>query len=293
MEDTHVYLNKLSEELRLRKHSGQTEKVYTLIIRKFIESGLQPREFLLEYADKSRSSIRSVYFALKFFYENVLRQKFDETIPLAKNKGKLPVVLNKEEISKMLEATLNLKHRLVLMFLYYTGIRLNEIVNLKWEDIDFELDLLVSDAVENFDIYTKLGAKKIVFHIEAVGNLEEFKNFMEGIDTYMREMIEIGVAVNIDTPMEQVFPLISNVDFVQCMGINKVGFQEQEFDERVIENIKILKGKFPDLIISVDGGIDFNTAPALSSAGASRLVIGSAIFNTDDIIGTIEEFRNL
>ncbi|KKQ86604.1 MAG: Ribulose-phosphate 3-epimerase [Parcubacteria group bacterium GW2011_GWF2_38_8] len=162
-----------------------------------------------------------------------------------------------------------------------------------WEDIDFELDLLVSDAVENFDIYTKLGAKKIVFHIEAVGNLEEFKNFMEGIDTYMREMIEIGVAVNIDTPMEQVFPLISNVDFVQCMGINKVGFQEQEFDERVIENIKILKGKFPDLIISVDGGIDFNTAPALSSAGASRLVIGSAIFNTDDIIGTIEEFRNL
>ena len=103
MEDTHVYLNKLSEELRLRKHSGQTEKVYTLIIRKFIESGLQPREFLLEYADKSRSSIRSVYFALKFFYENVLRQKFDETIPLAKNKGKLPVVLNKEEISKMFE----------------------------------------------------------------------------------------------------------------------------------------------------------------------------------------------
>ena len=138
MEDTHIYLNKLSEELRLRKHSRQTEKAYTLIIRKFIESQLQPREFLLKYADKSRSAIRSAYFALKFFYENVLRQKFDENIPLAKNKEKLPIVLNKEEINNMLEATLNLKHRLVLMFLYYTGIRLNEIVNLKWEDIDFE-----------------------------------------------------------------------------------------------------------------------------------------------------------
>ena len=138
MEDMHVYLNKLSEELRLRKHSRQTEKVYTLIIRKFIESGLQSREFLLEYADKSRSSIRSTYFALKFFYENVLRQKFDENIPLAKNKGKLPIVLSKEEVSRMLESTLNLKHRLVLMFLYYTGIRLNEIVNLRWEDMDFQ-----------------------------------------------------------------------------------------------------------------------------------------------------------
>ena len=142
MEDAHIYLNKLSEELRLRKHSRRTEKAYTLITRKFIESQLQPREFLLEYADKSRSAIRSVYFALKFFYDNVLRQKFDENIPLAKNKGKLPVVLNKEEISNMLESTLNLKHRLVLMFLYYTGIRLNEAVNLKWEDIDFKRDII-------------------------------------------------------------------------------------------------------------------------------------------------------
>ena len=95
MEDMHVYLNKLSEELRLRKHSRQTEKSYTLIARKFIESGLQPREFLLRYADKSRSAIRSADFALIFFYENVLRQKFDETIPLAKNKGKLPDDLSK------------------------------------------------------------------------------------------------------------------------------------------------------------------------------------------------------
>lgn len=138
MEDTHIYLNKLSEELRLRKHSKQTEKAYTLMIGKFIESGLQPREFLLKYSDKSRSYLRSAYFALKFFHENVLRQEFDENIPLAKNRGKLPIVLSKEEISKMLEATLNLRHRLVLMFLYYTGIRLNEIVNLRWEDLDFQ-----------------------------------------------------------------------------------------------------------------------------------------------------------
>ena len=138
MGDAQIYLNKLSEELRLRKYSRLTGKSYVSFIRKFINSGLSPRDFLLKYCDKSRSSIRSAYFALKFFHENVLGQKFDEKIPLAKNKGKLPVVLNKGEINSMFDATLNLRHRLVLMFLYYTGIRVNEIVNLKWEDIDFQ-----------------------------------------------------------------------------------------------------------------------------------------------------------
>src|SRR3989338_163208 len=92
------YLNKLCEELRLRKYSKQTEKAYLNIIKNFLESGKQPREYLLGYTDKSRSAMRSVYFALKFFYENVLNQRFDEQIPLAKNKSRLPVVLNKEEI---------------------------------------------------------------------------------------------------------------------------------------------------------------------------------------------------
>ena len=162
-----------------------------------------------------------------------------------------------------------------------------------WEDVDFELDLMVSDAVENFDIYTKLGARRIVFHLEAVGDLKEFKNFIEGIDTYIRETIEIGIAINIKTPIEQIFPLVNDVDFVQCMGIDRNGFQGQEFDEKVIENIKILREKFTDLIISVDGGINFETAPLLVDAGVNRLVVGSAIFNTEDIIETIEQFESL
>lgn len=160
-----------------------------------------------------------------------------------------------------------------------------------WEDIDFELDLMVSDAVENFDIYTKLGPRRIIFHMEAVGDLEEFKNFVEGIDMYVRDSIEIGLAINSDTEISKIFPLVNSVDFVQCMGIEKIGFQGQDFDERVIENIKKLKEKFSDLIISVDGGVSLETAKSLVEAGASRLVVGSAIFNTDDVIGTMEEFK--
>jgi len=162
-----------------------------------------------------------------------------------------------------------------------------------WEDIDFELDLMVADSVENFDIYTKLSPKRIVFHIEAVGDLEEFKNFIEGMDVYIRDSIQIGIAINITTPVEQIFSLVNHVDFVQCMGIEKVGFQGQDFDKRVLNQIKALRKEFPDLIISVDGGVNFETAPALVSAGASRLIAGSLILKSQDIREIISELENL
>lgn len=158
------YLNKLCEEIRLRKYSKQTEKAYVNIIKNFLASGKMPREYLLGYADKSSSAIRSVYFAIKFFYEAVLNQKLDEKIPLAKNGGKLPVVLGREEIQKMLDSTFNLKHRLILMFLYYTGIRLNEIVNLRWEDIDFERGII--------HLKTTKGSKDRIIFLH--GRLAEF-----------------------------------------------------------------------------------------------------------------------
>lgn len=153
-----------------------------------------------------------------------------------------------------------------------------------WEDIDFELDLMVSNAVENFDIYTKLGPKRIIFHIEAVGNFEGFKDFLEGIDMYIRDSIEIGVAINPSTPLEELYPLISHIDFVQCMGNDKLGYHGVELDEKVYEKIKTLRGKYSDLPIAVDIGVNDTTASLLVKAGATKLVAGGAIFNSGDIL---------
>ena len=132
-------IGKLIEELKLRKYSYRTGKKYRDIVIKFLKSGKTPREFLLSYSNKSRSTMRSVYFALKFFYENVLNEKFDEKLPLTKSKQKLPVVLNRKEVQKLFEATANIKHKGLL---YYAGMRLSEVRNLRWQDIDFERDLI-------------------------------------------------------------------------------------------------------------------------------------------------------
>lgn len=162
-----------------------------------------------------------------------------------------------------------------------------------WEDIDFELDLLVSDAISNFDVYTKLGPKKIIFHVEAVSDMNNLKDFIEGIDVYVRDNMEIGIGLNPSTPLEQIFPLISCVDFVQFMGNDKIGYQGVSLNEKVYEKIKTLREKYPDLPIAVDIGVNMDTALKLIDAGATKLVIGSAILNSQDIIGTIEEFKNL
>jgi ribulose-phosphate 3-epimerase len=162
-----------------------------------------------------------------------------------------------------------------------------------WQEVSFEFDLMVSNARENFDNFLRLGPKRIIFHIEAEGDEKEFMEFLEAIDLNLREYTEIGVAINTTTPTDKLDRLVSYVDFVQCMGIEHIGLQGEPFDERVFNNIKYLRDKYPDLIISVDGGVNFETAPRLIEAGASRLVIGSAIWTSVDIRETIEDLKNL
>ena len=72
----------------------------------------------------------------------MLNEKINVKLPLAKKDLKLPVVLSRKEINKMIEVTSNIKHKLVLMFLYYAGLRLEEVRNLRGQDIDFDRDII-------------------------------------------------------------------------------------------------------------------------------------------------------
>jgi len=138
----YLLIGKLIEEMVLRGFTYQTRKSYVFVIKKFLDSGLGVREFLLKNSEKSNSKTRGVYFALKFFYENVLRERFDERIPLAKKEFKLPNVLSKEEVMKLINGVENTQHKLVILFLYYAGLRVSEVVNIKWENLDFDRGLI-------------------------------------------------------------------------------------------------------------------------------------------------------
>ncbi|MFA6355122.1 MAG: hypothetical protein WCW65_01725 [Candidatus Paceibacterota bacterium] len=161
-----------------------------------------------------------------------------------------------------------------------------------WENLDFEFDLMVKDAIKQFDFFVRLGAKRIIFHLEAESELE-LKDFINAIDPYTRENLEIGIAINTTTSILRLDPFINSIDFVQCMGISHIGFQGENFDERVLLQIKDLRSKYSDLIISVDGSVNEETAPLLVEAGANRLIAGSVLMKSFDVKETIKELENL
>ena len=161
-----------------------------------------------------------------------------------------------------------------------------------WEQLDFEFDLMVLNAHKQFDFFARLGAKRIIFHLEAETE-KDFKEFLESLDPYFKDNIEIGLAINTTTDISKLDPYINYVDFVQCMGIEHIGFQGEPFDERVLEQIKNIKEKYPEIKISIDGSVNENTAPELIKAGADRLVIGSALIQSYDIRESFKYFESL
>jgi len=162
-----------------------------------------------------------------------------------------------------------------------------------WQEFDFELDLMVAEAVENFDIYMKLGPKRMIFHLGAQKNLEEFGHFLEGLDMYIRDNVGIGLAFKPNDDLSVVSRLSHKVDFLHCMGSDKIGFQGEAFSEKALENIKFLKKNLPGVVISVDIGVNLENAKTILNAGADRLTVGSSIWKSPDPLGALQTFQNL
>lgn len=161
-----------------------------------------------------------------------------------------------------------------------------------WKDMDYEIDLMIDHPEAEIDKWRSVGAKRLIFHIESIRDPETFFE-NELFHGSRSEFLEVGLAINIDTPLEAIEPYLIHADFVQCMGIARIGYQGEEFDERVLHTVKTLRERHPELIISIDGGVNLETAPRLIEAGANRLVSGSAILNSEDPQEAIRTLESL
>lgn len=167
-----------------------------------------------------------------------------------------------------------------------------------WDELDYEFHLMVADPVAEYSQWISAGAKRIIVHVESFADAEhllqfvvKFKEEYGGDGSFLATAL--GVAINLETELSVLDPILEYVDFVQCMGIKNIGYQGNPFDTSTLDRIRNLKQKKSDLVVSVDGGITLENAREILDAGAQRLIIGSAIFNSDDIPATIEEFENL
>lgn len=128
---------------------------------------------------------------------------------------------------------------------------------------DFEVHLMVEKPEEIAEKWIKRGAKRLIVH--QVG--EVLSSF--------RGQVEIGLGVEIDKPLSEFAPFLDFVDFVHLMSIKEIGHQGHPFDARIFDRIKEVRTQFPEIIISVDGGISLDNYQELQKAGANRLIVGS------------------
>jgi len=146
--------------------------------------------------------------------------------------------------------------------------------------------------IENPDLiipeFARAGASYISVHQEACPHLHRSLQLIKSFG------VKAGVALNPATPLSSIEWIVDQLDFVLIMSVNP-GFGGQKFIESSIQKIKtlsrLLKEKNSNAIIQVDGGINKNTINAVSRAGATAFVAGSAIFNTQDYKKTILTLR--
>ncbi|MFZ2975374.1 MAG: site-specific tyrosine recombinase/integron integrase [Candidatus Moraniibacteriota bacterium] len=170
-------LQKIKNELRLRNYSPRTIESYLgclsdyfkyiKIIKKEPEINLV-KKYLLEKQERGQSSQTiNVYLqAIKYFYREVMKNKTEIDIRFAKTASKLPIVLSRDEIGKILSVISNEKHKLMIALAYSGGLRVSEIINLKIKDITLaELIIHIKGAKGNKDRIT-LFAEKLVSDVE-------------------------------------------------------------------------------------------------------------------------------
>jgi len=167
----------------------------------------------------------------------------------------------------------------------YEKIKKGEIGLPFWQDFYFEADLMIENPETQIEDFVFAGFSRLIVHLESTDKMDEIIAKARELD------VEIGVAINVDTSNEVLEEYIDKIDFVQFMGIKKIGFQGQEFDSEVVNKISSLRQKHPDTIITIDGGVSLKNATHLLSAGAERLVSGSAIFESGDTVDAVEKFK--
>jgi ribulose-phosphate 3-epimerase len=148
-----------------------------------------------------------------------------------------------------------------------------------------ELHLMVDFPSRWFSKTPRPPFKRVIAHLEADEPLDSF------IQQAKLKEFEVGVALDLASPVTQLEELLSEIDAVLIMGVN-TGFSGQRFSEKALTKIAWVKRRFPNLFVEVDGGMNPVTAKQAIKVGADGIVATSFIFKTNPQ-KAIFELKNL
>ena len=145
-------------------------------------------------------------------------------------------------------------------------------------DLYLDCHLMMTNPGDFLEAFAKAGASGCSVHVE----LDDTPALVRA----MRELgLDVGLAVNPDTPFDAFAPHLDDIDLLLLMTVFP-GFGGQSFMPEVVPKIEQARAEIDrrglEVAIEVDGGIDERTAPIVAAAGASVFVAGSAIFGADE-----------
>lgn len=151
------------------------------------------------------------------------------------------------------------------------------------ESVRYEAHVMANDPQVLAGNLARAGFSRIIFHIESFSDAEGARAALRAARA---SGIEAGLALNVDTALSSIDTLVDECSVVQVMSIASIGKQGQLFDERALSRIEELRAEYPTLTIAVDGGITEANVEEIVRAGADRLIVGSSLFEQDDVART-------
>ena len=152
-----------------------------------------------------------------------------------------------------------------------------------------DVHLMIVHPEKYIKRFAEAGAYMLTFHLETV------ENPLEVIELIRAQGIKVGISINPDVSVSALEPYIDKVDMVLLMSVF-AGYGGQKFIEesytRFSELKELIKAKNAQCLLEVDGGVNLNNAPKLFQHGVNVLVAGSAIFNAENQIETINKMLN-
>lgn len=161
-----------------------------------------------------------------------------------------------------------------------------------WEDFDFEADIMLPSPSREVRSCIDTGASKIIVHASAPDAREALEMLQETREGEYK--VEVGVALGVQDTLQTLAAFENLYDYVQVMGIAHIGKQGEPPDpeHREIALITQLRAQYPELLIQVDGAAAAHPRE-LVEAGATRLIVGSAIVSADNPKSELQRLYNV
>lgn len=154
----------------------------------------------------------------------------------------------------------------------------------------FDVHLMIENPEKYIASFAEAGADLITFHLETTCEPEQLCQKIRDLGK------KPGISIHPDTPIEAVYPHLSNADLILVMSV-RPGFGGQSFMEEAPGRVSQIRNELDRIgskaLLSVDGGIGEKTAPVVLSAGANMLVAGSSVFGTSSPSAAIRQIRQV